>query len=363
MHITQLILIIFFDSDKCLNQFKLDIFCQETKEHLEIHPHHQEQLQNMESTSLSTLITPDLWLKNCTSPPSSDKSRSSTPLNILPSSPNSSICADTKSKELVISPSDEPVKKKCKKYFNDSSNSVKRKKTKKSTAKSLYSTQNQKCDDAINVPKSSQTTSESTPRIPFYPNFSSMLPAGILPPDYLHRSQYFQSVSPSNNCSSPRQPTPSITRNSFNNLQIPPLLPISRTSQISNSNSSQRPPPPSIPPTTPISTPISQNTANKSLLPPPTVLVPYPIILPLPIPIPIPIPLPIFLNDSNKSVSIKDENNQANVVVEEAESSSSSPSSPDEKNLPVNSEEHKNKQRKKICSNEGKTLKRLVENY
>ncbi|KAL1505185.1 hypothetical protein ABEB36_004806 [Hypothenemus hampei] len=58
-----------FCSDKCLNQYKMHIFCRETKAHLELHPHLYGVADSSSSSSSAMgLITPDLWLKNCTSP-------------------------------------------------------------------------------------------------------------------------------------------------------------------------------------------------------------------------------------------------------------------------------------------------------
>lgn len=67
-----------FCSDKCLNQYKMQIFCKETQAHLDMNPH----LKEKGSSSTNALITPDLWLKDCrsrsVSPSDSDQSRSST---------------------------------------------------------------------------------------------------------------------------------------------------------------------------------------------------------------------------------------------------------------------------------------------
>lgn len=67
-----------FCSDKCLNQYKMQLFCKETQAHLDMNPH----LKEKSSSSTNTLITPDLWLKDCrsrsVSPSNSDNSRSST---------------------------------------------------------------------------------------------------------------------------------------------------------------------------------------------------------------------------------------------------------------------------------------------
>ncbi|KAK8388414.1 hypothetical protein O3P69_020416 [Scylla paramamosain] len=50
-----------FCSDKCLNQYKMQIFCRETEAHLQMHPH----LNDLKPATSSGLITPDLWLRDC----------------------------------------------------------------------------------------------------------------------------------------------------------------------------------------------------------------------------------------------------------------------------------------------------------
>ncbi|KZC12240.1 Sine oculis-binding protein like protein [Dufourea novaeangliae] len=54
-----------FCSDKCLNQYKMNIFCHETRTHLMLHG-----LNNVSchDTEKSNLITPELWFRNCQSP-------------------------------------------------------------------------------------------------------------------------------------------------------------------------------------------------------------------------------------------------------------------------------------------------------
>ncbi|XP_055318074.1 sine oculis-binding protein homolog isoform X2 [Sitodiplosis mosellana] len=59
-----------FCSDKCLNQYKMQIFCKETQAHLDLNPH----LKDKGKSSNENLITPDLWMRNCRS-----RSRSLTP--------------------------------------------------------------------------------------------------------------------------------------------------------------------------------------------------------------------------------------------------------------------------------------------
>ncbi|XP_053679657.1 sine oculis-binding protein homolog B [Anopheles nili] len=71
-----------FCSDKCLNQYKMQIFCNETQAHLEMNPHLKEK-----STSAGSLITPELWMKNCKScsmSPISDRSESVSPVPSIP---------------------------------------------------------------------------------------------------------------------------------------------------------------------------------------------------------------------------------------------------------------------------------------
>lgn len=67
-------------SDKCLNQYKMNIFCKETQAQLELHPHLQNTLlpENLCKTLEPSLplITPDLWLRDCHSPPLANRSPS-----------------------------------------------------------------------------------------------------------------------------------------------------------------------------------------------------------------------------------------------------------------------------------------------
>ncbi|KAH8253945.1 hypothetical protein KR032_007826, partial [Drosophila birchii] len=67
-----------FCSEKCLNQYKMQIFCHETQTHLDLHPHLRDQV--LDPGSEAGLITPDLWLRNC-------RSRSASPASTLSVSP------------------------------------------------------------------------------------------------------------------------------------------------------------------------------------------------------------------------------------------------------------------------------------
>lgn len=79
-----------FCSDKCLNQYKMQIFCKETQAHLDMNPHLKEQGLEAANNG-ANLITPDLWLRNC-------RSRSASPASTVSISPGppsqTNICAD-----------------------------------------------------------------------------------------------------------------------------------------------------------------------------------------------------------------------------------------------------------------------------
>ncbi|XP_031825486.1 sine oculis-binding protein [Nomia melanderi] len=54
-----------FCSDKCLNQYKMNIFCHETRTHLMLHGLNTVSYHDTEK---GNLITPELWFRNCQSP-------------------------------------------------------------------------------------------------------------------------------------------------------------------------------------------------------------------------------------------------------------------------------------------------------
>ncbi|GLV31815.1 Sine oculis-binding protein [Carabus blaptoides fortunei] len=68
-----------FCGDKCLNQYKMHIFCRETRAHLELHPHPHPAAHPSASGIIgdAALITPDLWLRDCKDESSSDRQASS----------------------------------------------------------------------------------------------------------------------------------------------------------------------------------------------------------------------------------------------------------------------------------------------
>ncbi|KAG7208453.1 hypothetical protein KM043_014679 [Ampulex compressa] len=65
-----------FCSDKCLNQYKMNIFCHETQAHLTLHGLDSVPFGD---SSKGGLITPELWLRNCHSPSHSSTEETSNP--------------------------------------------------------------------------------------------------------------------------------------------------------------------------------------------------------------------------------------------------------------------------------------------
>ncbi|XP_050534702.1 sine oculis-binding protein homolog B [Daktulosphaira vitifoliae] len=213
-----------FCSDKCLNQYKMNIFCKETQAQLELHPHLQntsmpENLCKSLEPSLP-LITPDLWLRDCHSPPNQSQSPQSSYSPLTP----------VVTTQLRVSNKlfDRPTRKR----------------------------------------KRQTPIEEVTP-----------------PPVYSHCQNHAPLYYSSPMCQ-------------------PPAFSQSHPIGNNSTNTSNNEQPPSQPPPT-----IYPLTMQPSILPPPMILVPYPIMLPIPIPIPIPIPLPFLQKETeNTNNDVKDEN-------------------------------------------------------
>lgn len=354
----------YFFSNKCLNQFKLDIFCQETKEHLEMHPHHREQLPAVEDDSSSVLITPDLWLKNCISPCDSDKSRSNSPTNSI----------NGKSNKLT------PKRITIKDMVSNRKNTSFR--TRTSEFDKLFDPEKEKTNECSNIltmkrkkilklrssirPKAKINSKNlvkllDTPKISFSPNFSSMLPStGISsnffdnpishnnpnPTDITFQSAASTSVhydhhtlcrpTPSRECLLSSANTTTISSATTSVLPIPPLLPITKPRILKSEflSSPSMLPPVTIQSQTKCATATVRSTRDSnsslssttattdsssivnSLIPPPTVLIPYPVILPIPLPIPIPfpIPLPVTLPIPSETSSASSDNSKCHLT-------------------------------------------------
>lgn len=212
----------------------MHLFCRETRAHLELHPHHLR----VDESSSGTLITPDLWLKNCKSP----ELRSPSP-NISPKPPEKPFQMSPLS--LVASP--RPTK------MAEVSDSSKRHllKSQKKMRKRLPATVTCITNDIDKV-------SFSVDDVP------QDLRIRHTPTDVIDK-------------------LPSADNDNIP-LFKPIKLPVESRIPSSKPETETRPTPP--------------NNINSilqkpfhSLIPPPTTLVPYPFIIPIPIPIPIPLPI------------------------------------------------------------------------
>lgn len=285
-----------FCSDRCLNQYKMQIFCKETQAHLDMNPH----LKDTGLSNNSGLITPDLWLKNCRSrsiSPESDISRSRSPTP--PKSPSVTSSIQPTSHKPTISVA--PVSKLMSKNSNIVStrhlvrHTRKRKESKNFSNKNTENENNVAVLNLVNSVKDTnpqvfknKLKNNPNPSLNNFPNFNipPTIPFSVLP------SQKSE-VNPSNDKNTHH------TKFAFSSLpshqsRFPPLLSSTPSSSIPNV----------------LKQPLHQ-TFLGAPIPPVTVMVPYPILLPLPIPIPIPLPLISFMKlakENNKAENNSESN-------------------------------------------------------
>ncbi|CAH4033936.1 sine oculis-binding protein homolog [Pieris brassicae] len=280
-----------FCSDKCLNQYKMHIFCRETQAHLDLNPH------LVSSSSTSNLITPDLWLKNC-------RSRSVSPLSERSVSPNTepkqtnektseSSCHRKSPMPLItIAPTAKLMNPKSIDEKTFTQKSPETKKEIRQTKMNLRKRRASKCTSTV----TSQTMRHHTTT---------------------PKAQDLRMCSPSIDGSSP---TSSVTVGNSTihsppsniNAQIPPFNPMFgmpppvfldspghindyRHPGMYPPRFGFMPPRPMMPQERPRIIPPINFSHAIGQPPPVTVLVPYPVVLPIPLPIPIPIPLSSFL--------------------------------------------------------------------
>nr|XP_021190089.2 sine oculis-binding protein homolog isoform X1 [Helicoverpa armigera] len=305
-----------FCSDKCLNQYKMHIFCRETQAHLDLNPH----LVN--ASSSSNLITPELWLKNCKSrsaSPTSERSGSPNPDNVPTKTTNIEKTEAQKTQNrsplplITIAPTAKLMKQKrpsdealsvqkspeAKKDVRNTKMNLRKRRTSKCSATVTSQTVRQrtstpKAQDLRMCSPSDGSSPASTagnvihspphpinthpPPPPFPPNPMFSMP----PPMFLdnHDPRHPHGMFP------PRL-----------NFMPRPGFPL------------ERPRLPGLPPPLNFPTPIGQ-------APPVTVLVPYPVILPIPLPIPIPIPFSAFVQ-AHCATKVKTETKPDTAEVEE----------------------------------------------
>lgn len=323
----------------------MNIFCKETQAHLQLHPHLKEHAVasgqgrvagaagGPSSSSGSTLITPDLWMRDCRSEsPESAKSQSperlpspiieiTTPTPGRDSPPSSPyLDDDMKPTNLTLSPKPKPPLslENANHRMSKKINGLRARKGARSKRSSRISApivtpQVEVSAVNANINSSSPRSSNSgsppknpppptmIPPMPPYP----LPPSHLLPPDHpLHRPPFLSPgffppphvlaefaarfPMPRHQMRKPHPPN-----------TLPPLLPLNRHMHIPPPMNFPAPPqpPPPLPP---------------SLLPPPTLMVPYPVLIPIPIPIPILIPIPpdFKLKEETQTDKSSDTNNE-----------------------------------------------------
>ncbi|XP_059057577.1 sine oculis-binding protein homolog [Achroia grisella] len=283
-----------FCSDKCLNQYKMHIFCRETQAHLELNPH----LVN--ASSSSNLITPELWLKNCRSrsaSPISERSGSPTPDGVSAKQTNSEKPETQKAQNrksplplITIAPTAKLMKPKLPSEERTSiQKSPEIKKDARSNKMNLRKRRTSKCSATI----TSQTVKRtSTPKAQDLRICSPSIDGSS--PSTTGNSAIHSPPHPVNPHPGPPPHFPNpmfgmpapVFMDPLNEHRHPNMFPprlnfLPRTG-IPIHERPRIPPPLNFPP------PLGQ-------VPPVTVLVPYPVVLPIPLPIPIPIPITSFI--------------------------------------------------------------------
>ncbi|KAJ2951260.1 hypothetical protein O0L34_g5661 [Tuta absoluta] len=271
-----------FCSDKCLNQYKMHVFCRETQAHLDLNPH------LVSGASTSNLITPELWLNNC-------KSRSASPErnSEKSASPETQTSKQTEKTEtqkpqrkspvplITVAPTAKLMKPKSaeekppkeKKDLRHAKMNLRKRRTSKCSSTVTSQTVRQaltpKAQDLRLCSPSDASSPASTagnsaihspPHPPIPPPFPNQM--FMPPPMYMENGHELRP---------PNMPMPNM---------FPPRHFLPRT-MISHDR-------PRLP--LPLNFPHAMGQA-----PPVTVLVPYPVIIPIPLPIPIPIPFNAFL--------------------------------------------------------------------
>lgn len=356
-----------FCSQKCLNQYKMNIFCRETQAHLALHGINN----TISSTNLGTsnLITPELWYRDCISPSSRSEELI---VDDDPVTRSSSTHDDDESlnKEEDDEEEEEENKRetnnRCRNSFRTRDNASRKNiedhdvridedesftRIRKNSEKEDESRrQNKQFMEQIRLQFPTENLSKfGTSISPIirdrskdYTNSaiqdsgSSHESEGIARETFImketvesipkensrgRRNIRYGMTKPKKSSKSPTctsehsTPPLSLMTNSTPRMTHPPNTPFkfpTHPGMLSGRPLLVRPPMIPLRPQIPLNTPLSSTSSSSSpssssLLPPVTVLVPYPIPIPIPIPIPLPIPLFSKLLKGNSDFSLKDE--------------------------------------------------------
>ena len=320
-----------FCSDKCLNQYKMDIFCHETQTHLMLHGLNNVSCHDSEK---GNLITPELWFRSCQSPPSPSEDTRTTDEHATSNS--SSSHSEAKEKEdnetVRLAEADRKAARKrdlfCIRMCAKASNCNEKKNlcseiTEDDGGEERALTDEDNFCRFMNTQNYCRGNCSERKPLSFkdFKHDCSLM-------DVINQSSYNQKrksgmfleknirVKDARNLQEERDHNLSETvlRSSwFANLAASAVqhkAPLTSKAFTDGSDAAKCEKPPSVP--SRASSPVQSSRAKVSvralpmtLLPPVTVLVPYPIPLPIPIPIPIPIPTPISskLLTSRKEIS------------------------------------------------------------
>ncbi|KXJ84035.1 hypothetical protein RP20_CCG021204 [Aedes albopictus] len=304
----------------------MQIFCNETQAHLDMNPHLKEKC-----ASTGSLITPDLWLKNCKSrsvSPASDRSESVSPAPSIPMHPSpepspSMQSPPAKKPMISVAPASKLLSKTVQVPIGRSTTKATRKRrpglrpmqqavlqNRRSSNHKMDFSQSNNNNNNSNVMNNNLASTGST----MLPKPATITSGGIqdlrtaIP---MQKLPHPMTPTKFENRESPTTPRPPLNiPHKF--LQMPPnpamrppffpMNPMFRFGSLPNQPNTMPPPPP-------VGTPLPNmdpgplNRPPGSILglpvPPVTILVPCPIVIPLPIPIPIPIPLIDFLKATN----------------------------------------------------------------
>lgn len=328
-----------FCSDKCLNQYKMQIFCKETQAHLEMNPYLKEKAK----ISNETLITPELWLKNCRSrsvSPNSENSKSP------PDSPNpqktsaSNLSSPTSIKPVI---SVTPVSKllnhpivsatssrfRLQQKHQNALGETSRHLTKKLRSQRLYPSNISKTKSVhsnIKVRNYLNSISNNSNHVNINPHKvynvfrnnmgqssaknNSTVPISIPKPPIDHRN-----IQRTEYNLSPRQANSSSASNLLPGYDL--RSPVGNFSPLRSAIPTQPPLFQSVAsPSTTMTQPSIQNLAELLGLstPPAALLVPCPILLPFPVPIPIPMPFDVLLKAAELKLNRSKDNARETVV-------------------------------------------------
>ncbi|KAM3957098.1 sine oculis-binding protein [Aphomia sociella] len=286
-----------FCSDKCLNQYKMHIFCRETQAHLDLNPH----LVN--ASSSSNLITPELWLKNCRSrsaSPNSERSGSPTPENASTKQSNTEKTETQKAQNrksplplITIAPTAKLMKPKVPSEERTSmQKSPETKKDTRSNKMNLRKRRTSKCSATITSQTAKRTSTPKAQDLRICsPSIEGSSPASTAGNSAIHSPPHPTNLHP---VPPPHFPNPmfgmpppvfmdtGLPNDHRHPNLFPPRINFMPRAGIPLHERPRIPPPLNFP-------------QHLGQAPPVTVLVPYPVVLPIPLPIPIPIPITSFI--------------------------------------------------------------------